>query len=351
MAYDRNLFAIPGENYAQYQARLAQGPTRDIQLQAGNPAAVSRQTNTLSQSIASNIPANASDETRFMLALQDLLVKSQKKLTTRPFVEQGLNAQQEQVGRVLAETPQSLIGASPATQSAVRGAEAQALQPTIAGAEQGQRTFGEYIQGIRDTIGGALDKLNTLETLNQREEERKFKEKQFAADETYRKESLALERFKASKVEGGKPVSGSIALQIADSRAAKEMLVNLKKIINTKGKLFGPIIGRLGASNPYNVEAQDVQSSINATKQIVGKYLEGGVLRKEDEVKYEKILPKLSDSPEVAKRKLANVEALVKAKIDAQSATLSASGYNPALTPTGNETIIGPDGLEYEIID
>jgi len=150
---------------------------------------------------------------------------------------------------------------------------------------------------------------------------------------------------------GGKPVSGSIALQIADSKAAKEMLVSLKKTITTKGKLFGPIVGRLGGWDPYNVEAQDVQSSIDATKQIVGKYLEGGVLRKEDEAKYGRILPKLSDRPEVAKRKLDNVNALVNAKIDAQSATLTASGYNPALTPSGNETIVGPDGLEYEIID
>ena len=39
-------------------------------------------------------------------------------------------------------------------------------------------------------------------------------------------------------------------------------------------------------------------------KQVIGKALEGGVLRKEDEEKYNEILPTITDTAEVAIRKM-----------------------------------------------
>src|SRR3990167_9291068 len=152
-----------------------------------------------------------------------------------------------------------------------------------------------------------------------------------------------------TKVDTGKPISSSTALQLADSQAATQMLSSLETVLNNNTNLFGPLKGRLGALNPYATQSQNVQSSINATKQIVGKFLEGGVLRKEDEVKYEKILPTLKDTPAVAKAKLANVKNLVNAKIKAQQETLQSSGYNVNLSPSDANIIIGPDGQEYEI--
>jgi len=148
----------------------------------------------------------------------------------------------------------------------------------------------------------------------------------------------------------GKPISSATALNIADSNAAVEMLGNLGNSLTEYSNILGPIKGRFNAMNPYNTDAQYLQSLVNSTKQIVGKYLEGGVLRAEDEVKYEKILPKLSDTPDVAKEKLANVKRLVQSKIKAQQETLSAAGYNPAKVSSGN-IVVGPDGNEYEITD
>jgi hypothetical protein len=63
-------------------------------------------------------------------------------------------------------------------------------------------------------------------------------------------------------------------------------------------------------------------------KQVIGKTLEGGVLRKEDEIKYEKILPTISDPPAVAQSKL---EGLQKAITQRRSTTIDAlkdAGYN-----------------------
>lgn len=147
---------------------------------------------------------------------------------------------------------------------------------------------------------------------------------------------------------GGKPVSSATALNLADSQAAMKMLTSLSSTINSQKSLFGPVKGRISGANPYATQAQAVQATINATKQIVGKYLEGGVLRQEDEVKYEKILPKLSDTPAVALSKLNQVKALVQSKIDAQREGLSSAGYNTGLAPTDN-VFTTSDGNEWVI--
>lgn len=65
-----------------------------------------------------------------------------------------------------------------------------------------------------------------------------------------------------------------------------------------------PIIGNLLASNPFNTDAQSLRANIARVKQVIGKALEGGVLRKEDEVKYQKILPTLNDTDAVAQNKI-----------------------------------------------
>lgn len=67
--------------------------------------------------------------------------------------------------------------------------------------------------------------------------------------------------------------------------------------------IVGPLKGIL-AKNPYNTEAQSLQAEIDRVRQVVGKALEGGVLRKEDEEKYKKILPVMTDTKEVATNKL-----------------------------------------------
>lgn len=69
-------------------------------------------------------------------------------------------------------------------------------------------------------------------------------------------------------------------------------------------------------------------SVIRIARQIIGKALEGGVLRKEDEVKYEKMLPSLTDSDVVAQSKLTNVQDMLTQRYNDRMRFLQQSGYD-----------------------
>jgi len=129
---------------------------------------------------------------------------------------------------------------------------------------------------------------------------------------------------------GGPAISSATAADLGDSKAAQEMISSLESSIGSVSgkKAFSPIVGNLRSYNPWDTDVQSIQSQINATKQIVGKYLEGGVLRLEDEKKYEKILPKIGDTPEVAKAKVDQVKKLIQEKYASQTETLGQAGYD-----------------------
>lgn len=126
----------------------------------------------------------------------------------------------------------------------------------------------------------------------------------------------------------GGTISSANALELGDSKAASAMLDSLQNTLNENKGILGPVEGSVRGLNPYDTTAQSFQAQVNATKQIVGKYLEGGVLRLEDEKKYEKILPKLSDTPEVAQNKINEVRKLIDNKYASQIQTLGGAGYN-----------------------
>lgn len=130
--------------------------------------------------------------------------------------------------------------------------------------------------------------------------------------------------------EGGPQVTSAVAQELGDSKAAEEMIKSLESSIGGEAgkKAFSPVIGQLRANNPWDTDVQSIQSQINATKQIVGKYLEGGVLRLEDEKKYEKILPKIGDTPEVAQNKIEQVKKLIGQKYKSQTGTLGEAGFD-----------------------
>ena len=91
---------------------------------------------------------------------------------------------------------------------------------------------------------------------------------------------------------------------------------------------------KLGALTPdivtqltgLGAESKTTQASITLTKQIIGKALEGGVLRKEDESKYEKMLPKLGDPPDVAQGKIDNLVRAIKNKQNRRLEALEDAG-------------------------
>lgn len=89
---------------------------------------------------------------------------------------------------------------------------------------------------------------------------------------------------------------------VTDMKGALSDIRSLYGQISKSDKI-GPVKG-FSAKNPYDTKATTLQSEIDRVRQVVGKALEGGVLRKEDEDKYKKILPTMNDTKETALEKL-----------------------------------------------
>jgi hypothetical protein len=105
--------------------------------------------------------------------------------------------------------------------------------------------------------------------------------------------------------------------ELTDMDSARTQL----RALVVKAKEFG-----FGQGNPYlekartsklnplsllDPKAQKFKQFVAQTKQIIGKGLEGGVLRKEDEYKYEAILPKGGDTEEIILGKVEQLDGLI----------------------------------------
>lgn len=101
---------------------------------------------------------------------------------------------------------------------------------------------------------------------------------------------------------GTKALSDTAIKEINQTNNALTSLSELKDVINNNLEYIGPIKG-LSALNPWS-KARQAQADVDRVRQVVGKALEGGVLRKEDEEKYKKILATLTDTPETALYKI-----------------------------------------------
>ena len=112
-----------------------------------------------------------------------------------------------------------------------------------------------------------------------------------------------------------RPMTDSNIARIADYDTSITMVSDLVTSMEKNKDLFGPVVG-YQAMNPYATEAKTMESEITVTKQIVGKALEGGVLRAEDERKYAKILPSMTDSYVVAQAKAKNLTRLLQQSKD-----------------------------------
>lgn len=135
----------------------------------------------------------------------------------------------------------------------------------------------------------------------------------------------------ANTREQGRAVTSGDAGRLADVSTSLNQLKSLRDQIGNLGTssrigaaLWDPITEATG----LGAESKATQGVIERVKQIIGKTLEGGVLRKEDEVKYAKILPKIGDSPDVARAKLEGLEAALRDKGESLLVSLEDAGYD-----------------------
>ena len=149
--------------------------------------------------------------------------------------------------------------------------------------------------------------------------------------------NLGYARLEADNKNGGRimPANSATALS-GTQQGIQQMDTLIKEIPNfAKKGLAGPV-GSLRRFNPYDADAQAFQQYVNTYKQVIGKGLEGGVLRKEDEAKYEKIIPRMGDTEEVLMRKAQQLQQMLIEKYNTDLQALYNAGYN-----TGNFNYYG----------
>lgn len=100
----------------------------------------------------------------------------------------------------------------------------------------------------------------------------------------------------------GKALSDTAIKEIAQTQDALDALNDLAQKVKDNVRYIGPLSG-WQKINPWS-KARQIQADIDRIRQTVGKALEGGVLRKEDEEKYKKILATITDTPETAEYKI-----------------------------------------------
>ena len=97
----------------------------------------------------------------------------------------------------------------------------------------------------------------------------------------------------------GIPINQTTARELAELQSSVLVLADLNDTIRAYEDKFGPIQGSIATVNKFDPLGQAINAQIASARQSVGKAKEGGVLRKEDEIKYKKILTVLNDLPEV----------------------------------------------------
>ena len=109
-------------------------------------------------------------------------------------------------------------------------------------------------------------------------------------------------------------LSDTAIKNISDIQSGIEDVTLLQEDLEAEGKQTYPGRGII-AKLPFAENAKIMQARINRIKQSVGKALEGGVLRKEDEAKYKEILATINDPEKVSLDKAAQLERKLKADL------------------------------------
>ncbi len=146
-------------------------------------------------------------------------------------------------------------------------------------------------------------------------------------DANYREKLLTTNAAK-EKSDLAKRLPADKVLLVNESKNALKMLEDLDQTIENNKDYFGPVAGRTSTWNPYNETGNAISAQLKTTAQVTGKALEGGVLRKEDESKYAKMLSQIENPYETAKNKNQLAKRMVNNKIAADIKALADAGYD-----------------------
>ena len=147
----------------------------------------------------------------------------------------------------------------------------------------------------------------------------------------------------ASGDDGKKQLPPAEVRTMTEGASVARMLPEVEKLIDENQDMFGPIEGGVRKINKYDKRAQALDAKIRAVSQAFGRFMEGGVLRKEDEEKYYKMFPQLNDLPEVAREKRAFVSQMLGQQYSDKKNALGASGHDVSglLDLTQDPSLVG----------
>lgn len=197
----------------------------------------------------------------------------------------------------------------------------------------------ERQRALQLMLGG----FKTLDNQEQTERERAFRKGRLEEDRLRREQDVEFRKRQQDEIEranraregaakreksSGKQLSAMDVKRIQEGATVPTLLEDVNLTLDDNNDIFGPLEGTVRSFNPYDERAKTIDAQMRATSQAFGRYMEGGVLRKEDEEKYRKMFPALSDTPAVAKNKLAVVSRLLAKKQNSDLDALKASGFD-----------------------
>lgn len=152
-----------------------------------------------------------------------------------------------------------------------------------------------------------------------------------ANDRTYK--NLQIKKLGQEISQGNKVPAGEAAI-LGSANAAMSALSDTGKLYDTNSDITGPGQGLISrAAGLFQVgDTGKKAASFDAIKQqhaqVIGTYLENGKLTDNDFAKYQKMLPNLTDSPEVKDAKIQGLQRLIAEKQAKQKAALEQANYN-----------------------
>jgi hypothetical protein len=189
-----------------------------------------------------------------------------------------------------------------------------------------------------------LNKLNERRGAAKMEQEQAFKAKesaekeakadaQFAEKLKLDRDKLALDRQKikqdhVAETNKTRNMKESAIDEMNQGRDALDLLDGVFSKVDRSQKSMGPIMGRIKSMNPYDTDSQLLRADTMKAAQIIGKYLEGGKMTDTDVIRYQKLLPAISDTPEVAVAKMNDLRNMIEKKQANRIETFNAQGYN-----------------------
>lgn len=195
-----------------------------------------------------------------------------------------------------------------------------------------RRDLSSYAQFVDDTFGGNLastvDKPESVETSLRRAIQTRMQTPRSQGLEALQAGLQNEENLRKALGNRLRQLSASDVMKVQEGDNIPTLLNGIERTISSNSSIFGPVSGRLHGLNPYDEQTRTVDAEMRAASQAFGRYMEGGVLRKEDEEKYRKMFPSLSDTPEVANGKLQVVRNLLNERQKGNINALRGAGFD-----------------------